>query len=167
MVPQITFTELIQMLHNMSYYEIFMLSSPFYTFWVQIIWLIGLIFSLFIFSGYKADLIGSTLLVMVILVSIGGFFIGNIYPKVFCYKHHNNTFCLTRNATILIDIIAHHIPLMIHILLIYYGYWDIQKEYIMTGILITIITLIIYISVENPFKIYFSQEAIKLFLTNN
>ncbi len=160
MVQQITLLELIKILHEMSYYEIFMLLSPFYTFWARIMWFISLIF---IFSGYKADLIGSILLVMVVVVSICGFFIGNIYPRFFCYKHHNNTYCLSRNATIVIDIITHHIPLMIHILLMHYGYWNIHREYIMTGILITIITLLIYISVKNPFKIYFSQEAIKLF----
>lgn len=129
----------------------------YFTTWVLLIWLISIYF---ILNGNYVNFLGNILLVMLVFISIGGFIIFNIYPKVVC--DINTGYCIYGFKAKVIDLFAHHIPLLIHILLLIKGKWVFKKKYIIEGILYTLILITFYMCCFNPWKIYFSTKALEI-----
>ena len=128
----------------------------FYTIWSHIILIISIImillFKNFINKYYK-NLLALTILIMLIIVSIGGFILTRIYPKYFYLKKIN--LLIKGKEAFIVDIIFHQIPLIIYLgFLYYYNYLGFSKTLLGLAVLINIIILDIYLLYVNPFDIY-------------
>jgi len=124
----------------------------FYTVRVIIIWFIGII--LIYFNLFK-NLFGLTLLFMLITISIIGFIMTYIYPKYF-YFPINNYYMKDKEAYI-IDLLVHHLPLIIHLILLKINFWTFNANLIPSAILINLLFFGVYILQINPFDIYIKK----------
>ncbi len=126
----------------------------FYTIRTLIIWCIYLIIiSLFSISNYNKNLFGQVLLILIITISLGSIFIVYIYPKYIYLPLLN--YVVKDNELIILDIIFHQIPLLIHILLMLNGYWSFSSNLLLESIIISLIWILVYILYVNPFNVYF------------
>lgn len=124
----------------------------FYTVRVILVWIIGLILIYFnLFSQYYNNLIGITLLFMLITISIIGFIMTYIYPKYF-YLPVNNYY-LKNKELYITDLLVHHLPLIIHLILLR----SFDKNLILYAILINLLFFGLYILQINPFDIYIKK----------
>jgi len=128
--------------------------SVFYTTWTLLFWLIGTCFML---RGLYVNRIGNILLVMLTFISVGGFTIAHIYPRVLCHPYTGQCFCGWKSK--LIDLFTHHFPLFIHLLLLFEGKWVLKKRYITEGFLWVMLMVMFYMCGFNPWKIYLSTKA--------
>jgi hypothetical protein len=127
--------------------------TDYYTHRTHILWIISLIIILSgAFSQRYRDLIGLTLLIMLGLVSLCGFFLTYIYPR-YIYLEKSN-FTIKGWILRFLDLLFHQIPLVIHVVLLKKGYWVYENSLLMNAILINIISLIFFVLFVNPFKIY-------------
>lgn len=127
--------------------------KDYYTIRTLILWIISLIIILTgIFSQKSRDFIGLTMLIMLGIVSFGGFFITYIYPRYVYVAKYNLTFKGWLLRTL--DLFFHHAPLIIHIMLLKKGYWNYEPSFLMYTILINIASLILFVLFVNPFEIY-------------
>lgn len=127
--------------------------TDYYTHRTHILWIISLIIILSgVFTNQYRDLIGLTMLIMLVLVSFCGFFLTYIYPR-YIYLEKSN-FTIKGWFLRLLDLVFHHVPLIIHIVLLNKGYWYFEQRLLMSAILINIISLIFFVLFVNPFKIY-------------
>jgi hypothetical protein len=128
----------------------------FYTVWSYIILIISIIMILLfknLINTYK-NLIALTVLIMLIIVSIGGFILTHIYPK-YIYLEKINLLIRGKDAFIL-DIILHQTPLIIYLGFLYYNkkYISFSRNLLGLALLINILILDIYLLYVNPFDIY-------------
>jgi hypothetical protein len=127
--------------------------TDYYTHRTHMLWIISLIIILSgTFSQKTRDLIGLTMLIMLVLVSFCGFFLTYIYPK-YIYLEKSN-FVIKGLLLNGLDLLFHHVPLIIHLVLLKKGYWNLEPGLLMTAILINIISLIFFVLFVNPFKMY-------------
>ena len=112
-----------------------------------------LLFKNFI-NSYNKNLLALIILIMLIIVSICSFILTHIYPKYIYLKKLN--ILIKGKEAVIIDIIYHHIPLIIYIGFLYYNknYLNFSKKLLLQAILINIIILDIYLLYINPFDIY-------------
>ncbi len=132
----------------------------FYSIWGFTLWLIGtLIITSGILSKYWNNLIGLSLLVMLIFINIIAFIIVHIYPK---YLYFPNTNHYAKCSELyLIDIITHHLPLIINLILLYYGIWNYDSKLLLNAIIINLSILMVYLFLYNPFKVYIKVDKIE------
>ena len=125
----------------------------FYSIWGFTLWLIGtLIITSGILSKYWNNLIGISLLVMLIFINIVALIIVHIYPKYLYFpitNHYAKCYELY-----LIDIITHHLPLIITLLLLYFDIWNYDSNLIINAISINLLIFMVYLFLYNPFKVY-------------
>ena len=136
----------------------------FYTIWTLIFWLVGLYFIISM-NGRKtnySDRIGNVFLIMLSFVAICGSFLTYIYPRVVCTASLYRKKCFGGDVPLILDIIMHQSPLCIHLALLFFGFWNIKKRFLLEDILITLLMLLIYLFFKNPWEVYISVEAIKL-----
>jgi len=129
----------------------------FYTVWSYIILVISIIMILLFknfINSYNKNLLALIILIMLIIVSICSFILTHIYPKYIYLKKLN--ILIKGKEAVIIDIIYHHIPLIIYIGFLYYNknYLNFSKKLLLQAILINIIILDIYLLYINPFDIY-------------
>ena len=125
----------------------------FYSIWGFTLWLIGtLIITSGILSKYWNNLIGISLLVMLIFINIVAVIIVHIYPKYLYFPITNHY--AKCSELYLIDIITHHLPLIITLLLLYFGIWNYDSNLIINAISINLCIFMIYLFLYNPFKVY-------------
>jgi hypothetical protein len=132
----------------------------FYTVRVLLLWIIGLIYFSISRNNNKlfTNLIGLTLLFMLIIISIIGFIICHIYPRYIYFP--NNEYYLDDNKSLfLMDLLLHQLPLIIHLVLLYYGVWHFDKTLVLAAMLLNSIFFIIYILFVNPFNVYVPRKA--------
>jgi hypothetical protein len=92
---------------------------------------------------------------MLINISIIGFIITYIYPKYF-YFPINNYYMKDKEAYI-IDLLVHHLPLIIHLILLKINFWTFNANLIPSAILINLLFFEVYILQINPFNIYIKK----------
>jgi hypothetical protein len=132
----------------------------FYSIWGFCIWLMGtLILSSKIVSKYWINLIGITLLILLIFINIMAFIIVHIYPK-YLYFPINNHYAKC-SELYLIDITTHHFPLIIHLILLYYGIWKFDLDLLLNGLIINVCIFMTYLFLYNPFKVYIKSNQIE------
>jgi hypothetical protein len=125
----------------------------FYSIWGLCLWLIGtLIITSGILSKYWNNLIGISLLVILIFINIVAVIIVHIYPK-YLYFPVNNHYAKCYELYF-IDIITHHLPLIITLLLLYFGIWNYDSNLIINAISINLCIFMVYLFLYNPFKVY-------------
>ncbi len=140
--------------------------TDYYTHRTHILWIISLIIILSCsFNGKYNDLIGLIMLIMLGLVSAVGFFLTYIYPR-YIYIEKSN-FVIKGYYLKILDLLFHHVPLIIHIILLKKGYWKYQSKLLMIAILINVISLILFVLFVNPFKMYMPSLYYKKFNLNN
>ncbi len=121
----------------------------FYSVRVLLVWIIGVI--LIYFNLFK-NLFGLTLLFMLITISIIGFIMTYIYPNYFYFPVNN--YYLKNTELYITDLLVHHLPLIIHLILLKINFWSFNKNLISFAILINLLFFGIYILQINPFDIY-------------
>lgn len=138
----------------------------FYTIRTLTIWSIYiLIILLFNFNNnYWKNLFGLVILILLITVSLGSIFIVYIYPKYIYVPLLN--YILQGNELYIIDIIFHHIPLILHVLLMLNNYWVFSYDLLHNSIIISLIWIIVYLLFVNPFNIYFCKLPVHNSLKN-
>ena len=129
----------------------------FYTVWSYIILVISIIMILLFknfINLYNKNLLALTVLIMLIIVSIGGFILTHIYPKYIYLKRIN--LLITGKDAFKLDILLHQIPLIIYVGFLYYNkkYISFSRNLLGLAILINILILDIYLLYVNPFDIY-------------
>ena len=128
----------------------------FYTVWSYIILIISIIMILLFknfINLYNKNLLALTVLIMLIIVSIGGFILTHIYPKYIYLKKIN--LLIKGKEAFKLDILLHQIPLIIYLGFLYYNnYLNFSRQLLLKAILINIIILDIYLLYVNPFDIY-------------
>ena len=129
----------------------------FYTIRTLAIWSIYiLILLLFKFNNnYWINLFGLVILILLITISLGSIFIVYIYPKYIYLPLLN--YILKGNELYIIDILFHHIPLILHVLLMMNKYWVFSYDLLPNSIIISLIWIIVYLLFVNPFNIYFCK----------
>ena len=129
----------------------------FYTVWSYIILIISIIMILLFknfINSYNKNLLALTVLITLIIVSVGGFILTHIYPKYIYLKKIN--LLITGKDAFILDIILHQIPLIIYVWFLYYNkiYISFYKNLLGLALLINILILDIYLLYVNPFDIY-------------
>jgi hypothetical protein len=130
----------------------------FYTVRVLVLWFIGLLYFWISSDNRIRNTIGLTLLFMLIKISIIGFVIFHIYPR-YIYFPVNKYYVEDSKSLFWIDLLLHQLPLIIHLVLLYYGVWNFDKKLILVAMLLNTIFFIIYLLFVNPFDIYIPRKA--------
>ncbi len=133
----------------------------FYTVRVLSLWVIGLLyFCISRNNNTTRNLIGLTLLFMLITISVIGFIIFHIYPK-YIYFPNNQYYLEDQKSLLWMNLLLHQLPLIIHLVLLYYGiwHWHFNKTLILGAILLNLIFLLIYILFVNPFDVYIPRKV--------
>ena len=130
----------------------------FYSIWGFTLWLIGtLIITSNVLSKYWTNLIGITILFMLIFINIIAIIIVHIYPRYLYFpitKHYAKC-----SELYLIDIITHHIPLIITLVLLYFGIWNYDSNLIINAIIINLSIFMVYLFLFNPFTVYLRNKV--------
>lgn len=126
----------------------------FYTTRVIILWILGLI--AMYFNLFNKNLIGITLMFMLLTISLIGFIIVHIYPTYFYFPVNN--YYMRGRELIATDILFHQLPPIIHIILLKIGFWKFDKTIIPIAVIINLIYLLIYLLQVNPYKIYLHKQ---------
>lgn len=130
----------------------------FYSIWGVLIWLSVTIFLIsHKLSKYWNNLIGMSLLFMLIFINIIAIIIVHIYPKYLYFpitKHYAKC-----SELYFIDIITHHTPLIITLVLLYYGIWNYDSNLIINAIIINLSIFMVYLFLFNPFTVYLPNEV--------
>ncbi len=125
----------------------------FYSIWGFSIWLIfTLLLTSNILPFYWNNLIGLSLVLMFIFINIIAIIIVHIYPK-YLYFPINNHYA-KYGELYLIDIMTHHLPLIITLILLYYGIWNYDSKLILNAIVINLFIIMTYLLLYNPFEVY-------------
>ena len=126
----------------------------FYTIRVIILWIIGLI--VMSLNLFNKNLIGMTLMFMLVTISWIGFIIVHIYPKYFYFPVNN--YYMTERELIVTDLLLHQLPPIIHLILLKVGFWTFDKTMIPIAIILNLIYFLIYLVQVNPYKIYLHKQ---------
>jgi hypothetical protein len=126
----------------------------FYTIRVIILWIIGLI--VMSLNLFNKNLIGMTLMFMLVTISWMGFIIVHIYPKYFYFPVNN--YYMRRGELIATDLLLHQLPWFIHLILLRIGFWTFDKTMIPIAIILNLIYLLVYLMQVNPYKIYLHKQ---------
>lgn len=126
----------------------------FYTIRVIILWIIGLI--VMSLNLFNKNLIGMTLMFMLVTISWMGFIIVHIYPKYFYFPVNN--YYMKGGELIITDLLLHQLPPIIHLILLKVGFWTFDKTMIPMAIIINLIYFLVYLMQVNPYKIYLHKE---------
>jgi hypothetical protein len=126
----------------------------FYTIRVIILWIIGLI--VMSLNLFNKNLIGMTLMFMLVTISWIGFIIVHIYPKYFYFSVNN--YYMRGRELIATDLLLHQLPPIIHLILLRIGFWKFDKTMIPMAIILNLIYFLIYLIQVNPYKIYLHKQ---------
>lgn len=126
----------------------------FYTIRVIILWIIGLI--VMSLNLFNKNLIGMTLMFMLVTISWIGFIIVHIYPRYFYFPVNN--YYMRGRELIGIDLLLHQLPPIIHLILLKVGFWTFDKTMIPMAIIINLIYFLVYLMQVNPYKIYLHKQ---------
>ena len=105
-------------------------------------------------AGYLPVMFGNSVLLMLVMSSMGGFYIANIHPKKLVVETFPVIIRLEGKTLNLIDLLTHHLPLL-------YGLAVIER----TGPLAPFFLITIaYLTLNDPAVLYgFSNDATNLF----
>jgi hypothetical protein len=126
----------------------------FYTIRVITLWIIGLI--VMSLNLFNKNLIGMTLMFMLVTISWIGFIIVHIYPKYFYFPVNN--YYMRGRELIATDLLLHQLPPIIHLILLKVGFWTFDKTMIPIAIILNLIYFLIYLMQVNPYKIYLHKQ---------
>jgi hypothetical protein len=126
----------------------------FYTIRVIILWIIGLI--VMSLNLFNKNLIGMTLMFMLVTISWMGFIIVHIYPTYFYFPVNN--YYMKGKELIATDLLLHQLPPIIHLILLRIGFWKFDKTMIPIAIILNLIYFLVYLMQVNPYKIYLPKQ---------
>ena len=105
---------------------------------------------------FNKNLIGMTLMFMLVTISWIGFIIVHIYPKYFYFPVNN--YYMKGGELIITDLLLHQLPPIIHLILLKVGFWTFDKTMIPMAIILNLIYFLVYLMQVNPYKIYLHKE---------